>query len=132
MQWDDSPNGGFTTGTPWLAVNPNYTYINAASQVNDPDSVFSYYKQLIKLRKDHEIIIDGSYKLLLPEDENIYAYTRTLEDQKLLIICNFTKETLELPEELKVMKAQAKDVMIRNYKNESESLRPYEAVVYWI
>lgn len=129
---DDSPNGGFTTGTPWLAVNPNYTYINAANQVGDPDSVFSYYKKLIQLRKDHEIIIDGSYKLLLPEDENIYAYTRNLGDQKLLILCNFTKETLELPEELKAMKSQAKDVMIRNYKDESKTLRPYEAVVYWM
>ena len=130
MQWDDSENGGFTTGTPWLAVNPNYTFINAASQVNDPDSVFSYYKKLIELRKNNKIIVYGSYDLLCPDDEKIYAFTRTLGDEKLLVICNFTDETLEIPEDAAALKKAAKDVMISNYSEASDTLRPYEAVVY--
>ena len=130
MQWDDSENGGFTTGTPWLAVNPNYTFINAASQVNDPDSVFSYYKKLIELRKNNKIIVYGSYDLLCPDDEKIYAFTRTLGDEKLLVICNFTDETLEIPEDAAALKKAAKAVMISNYSEASDTLRPYEAVVY--
>ena len=130
MQWDDSENGGFTTGTPWLAVNPNYTFINAASQVNDPDSVFSYYKKLIELRKNNKIIVYGSYDLLCPDDEKIYAFTRTFGDEKLLVICNFTDETLEIPEDAAALKKAAKAVMISNYSEASDTLRPYEAVVY--
>lgn len=130
MQWDDSENGGFTTGTPWLAVNPNYTNINAASQVNDPDSVFSYYKKLIELRKNNKIIVYGSYDLLCPDDEKIYAFTRTLGDEKLLVICNFTEETLTLPDDVATLKKGAKDVMISNYGEPSDTLRPYEAAVY--
>ena len=130
MQWDDSENGGFTTGTPWLCVNPNYTYINAKSQVNDPDSVFSYYKKLIELRKNNKIIVYGSYQLLCPEDEKIYAFTRTLGEEKLLVICNFSDEAPELPKDVAALKKAAKDVMISNYSEVSDTLRPYEAVVY--
>ena len=126
MQWDDSANGGFTTGTPWIQVNPNYTKINAAAEVNDPDSVFSYYRTLLSLRKQHEIIVYGSYELLLPEDPSIFAYTRTLGNEKLLTVCNFTDQTpdFEIPEEF----ADAA-CLISNYKEAAQKLRPYEAYV---
>ena len=97
MQWSDAPNAGFTTGKPWLMVNPNYVTINAASQVGDPDSVFSYYKKLIALRRNSpwsEVIVYGDYTLLAPEDESVFAYTRKTEKQQLLVVCNLTaKET---------------------------------------
>ena len=130
MQWNDSKNGGFTTGTPWLSVNPNYTYINAESQIHDPDSVFSYYKKLIELRKNNKIIVYGSYSLLCPDDEKIYAFLRTLGEEKLLVICNFTSETLALPSDVAEQKDMAKDIMISNYAEPSDTLRPYETVVY--
>ena len=90
MQWDDTPNAGFTTGTPWIMVNPNYTGINVADQLARPDSVFHFYQKLIQLRHTHEIIVYGSYDLLLPDDPQLYAYTRTLGGEKLLCACNLT------------------------------------------
>ena len=90
MQWDDTPNAGFTAGNPWIMVNPNYTRINAADQLARPDSVFHFYQKLIRLRHTHEIIVYGSYDLLLPDDPQLYAYTRTLGGEKLLCVCNLT------------------------------------------
>lgn len=92
MQWDDSANAGFTTGEPWLAVNQNYTKINAKDELADPDSVFHYYQKLIALRKSHDIIVYGKYELWMPEDAHIFAYTRTYGDEKLLVVCNFSEE----------------------------------------
>ena len=92
MQWDASENAGFTTGTPWIAVNPNYKKINVADQLKREDSVFHYYQKLIRLRKENEIIVYGKYELLLPDDENIYVYVRTLGNQKLFVVCNLSKE----------------------------------------
>lgn len=89
MQWDDGEEGGFTTGVPWIRVNSNFKEINAVSAVKDPDSIFNYYKKLIELRKNHQVIIYGEYGLLLEEHPEIYAYTRTLEEQRLLVILNF-------------------------------------------
>lgn len=133
MQWDDSENGGFTTGKPWFAVNPNYSKINAKSQVNDPDSVYSYYKELIKLRKENDIIVYGTYDLLCPDDEKLYAYTRTLGDEKLLVLCNFSQDEIEVPQEIKDMISANKGILISNYKDgQADTLRPYEAVVYKI
>nr|MCR4924219.1 alpha-glucosidase C-terminal domain-containing protein [Lachnospiraceae bacterium] len=130
MQWDSSKNAGFSSGKPWFRVNPNYLTINAKSQVNDPDSVFNYYKKLISLRKEKEIIVYGSYELLCPEDENIFAFTRTLNNDHLLIICNFTDKELTMPYELEEMVRKASSVLISNYKDASKLLRPYEALVY--
>lgn len=133
MQWNASENGGFTTGKPWLLVNPNHAYINAEKAVSDPDSVFAYYKKLIQLRKENEIIVYGTYELLCPDDEKIYAFTRTMDGEKLLVICNFTGETLELPEDVKTVKREAKEIVIQNYKDMEavkDVLRPYEAIVY--
>ncbi len=92
MQWDDSPNAGFTTGTPWLAVNPNYPEINAAAERADPDSVFHYYRRLIDLRHTEPAVVDGDFTMLLPHDERLYAYTRRLGATELLVIGNFTSD----------------------------------------
>lgn len=134
VQWDDSENAGFTTGTPWIMVNPNYKEINAKEQLSREDSVFHYYQKLIALRHSNDIIVYGAYELLLPDDSAIYAYTRTLGDEKLLVICNFKKEeqSFTMPEEFSG-KDQA-EVLISNYKDvkwaQELTLRAYEAVVF--
>lgn len=130
MQWDDSANAGFTTGTPWIMVNPNYKEINAREQMKAPDSVFSYYRKLIALRRQERIMVYGSYQLLETDSESLYVYTRTLDQEKLLVICNFTKDeqTYMVPETF--VKA---GVLISNYGREQVQekllLWPYEAVV---
>ena len=128
MQWDASENAGFTTGTPWIAVNPNYKKINVADQLKREDSVFNYYKKLIRLRKENEIIVYGSYELLLPEDENIFAYTRTLDNQKLLVVCNFSKSE----QKFDFSGYENAKVLISNYNRDAREdgiLKPYEATV---
>ena len=130
MQWDDSAYAGFSTTNPWIMVNPNYTKINAKDQVNREDSVFKYYQKLIKLRHESELIVYGTYDLILDDDKDIYAYIRTLGDEKLIVYCNFSENTreVELPEEF-----VNKKVLISNYSdakaNQKITLRPYEAIV---
>ena len=130
MQWDDSAYAGFSTTNPWIMVNPNYTKINAKDQVNREDSVFKYYQKLIKLRHESELIVYGTYDLILDDDKDIYAYIRTLGDEKLIVYCNFSENTreVELPEEFTNGK-----VLISNYSdakaNQKITLRPYEAIV---
>ena len=130
MQWDDSAYAGFSTANPWIMVNPNYTKINAKDQVNRKDSVFKYYQKLIKLRHESELIVYGTYDLILDDDKDIYAYIRTLGDEKLIVYCNFSENTreVELPEEFTNGK-----VLISNYidakVNHKITLRPYEAIV---
>ena len=130
MQWDDSAYAGFSTANPWIMVNPNYTKINAKDQVNREDSVFKYYQKLIKLRHESELIVYGTYDLILDDDKDIYAYIRTLGDKKLIVYCNFSENTreVELPEEFTNGK-----VLISNYidakVNHKITLRPYEAIV---
>ena len=131
MQWDASDNGGFTSGTPWLQVNKNYKTINADAQVNDPDSVFAYYKKLIALRHTNEVMVNGVYDVLIPDHPQIYAYTRTLGDKQLLVLCNDSDTNVAIPAELQEKIHAAKNILIQNYKDTDEStLRPYEAVVY--
>ena len=131
MQWDASENGGFTSGTPWLQVNKNYKTINAAAQVNDPDSVFAYYKKLIALRHTNEVMVNGVYDVLIPDHPQIYAYTRTLGDKQLLVLCNDSDTNAAIPAELQEKIHAANNILIQNYKDTDEStLRPYEAVVY--
>ncbi|MDK8183972.1 alpha-glucosidase [Paenibacillus sp. UMB4589-SE434] len=91
MQWDASANGGFTTGSPWLGVNPNYTDINAEAALQDTNSIFYYYKELIRLRKQHPIMVYGAYSLYLENDENIYAYSREWEGKEWAIVLNFAR-----------------------------------------
>ena len=129
MQWNDGENAGFTTGTPWIKVNPNYKDINAESQVKDPHSVFSCYKRLVQMRKEYPVFVDGRFRLLLEEDENIFAYERQTAEQTLLVICNFYEKTLEMP-----LQDSCKDMelLIGNYEDmtKPEVLRPYEARIY--
>lgn len=96
MQWDDSAYAGFSTANPWIMVNPNYTKINAKDQINREDSVFKYYQKLIKLRHESELIVYGTYDLILDDDKDIYAYIRTLGDKKLIVYCNFSENTREV------------------------------------
>lgn len=131
MQWDASDNGGFTSGTPWLQVNKNYKTINAAAQVNDPDSVFAYYKKLIALRHTNEVMVNGVYDVLIPDHPQIYAYTRTLGDKQLLVLCNDSEKEVGVPTEIEEKIAGAQGILIQNYKDvKAGVLRPYEAVVY--
>lgn len=131
MQWDASDNGGFTSGTPWLQVNKNYKTINAAAQVNDPDSVFAYYKKLIALRHTNEVMVNGVYDVLIPDHPQIYAYTRTLGDKQLLVLCNDSEKEVGVPAEIEEKIAGAQGILIQNYKDvKAGVLRPYEAVVY--
>ena len=143
MQWDDTENAGFTTGAPWLGVNPNYTEINARSQLQDENSVFHYYKKLIHLRKENSIFVDGDFTLLLPEDENIFAYVREYEGRKLLVAANFTDKEVECPllkewgvpaDEDGAAKSRDNGVklLIHNYNNlpSQQKLRPYEAMIW--
>ncbi|ESL04456.1 oligo-1,6-glucosidase [Catonella morbi ATCC 51271] len=131
MQWDDSKNAGFTTGNPWIAVNPNYTKINAKEQIAREDSVFNYYKKLIALRKEYEIIVYGDYNLLLPEDKDLFVYERSLDGKKLLVACNFSEKEREFD----FSPVKNGKVLINNYEGfslENKKLRPYEAaaVIY--
>jgi oligo-1,6-glucosidase len=135
IQWDDSEHAGFTTGTPWLRVNPNYKEINAEQALADSNSVFHYYRNLIQLRKQNPIMVYGSYDLILPDHEYIYAYVRRYEGQTLLVMLNFSSENpvFELPSEWSYTE---KKLFIHNYEvNDEESLeginlKPYEARVY--
>ncbi|MCB9286492.1 MAG: alpha-glucosidase [Lewinellaceae bacterium] len=132
MQWDDSENAGFTTGTPWLPVNPNYTSINVKRQEDDPNSCLNYFRKMVKLRKENPVLVYGAYELLLPDHEQVYAYTRTLGDAKMLVLLNFSAENAEiqLPAGL-----ETGEVLINNYDSVEAagaevSLRPYQAVIY--
>ena len=133
MQWDDTPNAGFTTGTPWFTVNPDYKEINVAEQEKDPESILNFYKKLIRLRKEYPIIVYGSYKMLYPTHEAAVVYERVQDNEKLLIACNFSAEGQEL-EAPKEFVENAAELLISNYPvaeiSEKLSLRPYEARVY--
>ena len=126
MQWDDSANAGFTTGTPWISVNKNYTQINAKAALEDKDSVFYYYQKLIRLRHQYEVIVEGVFHGLLEDNDDIYAYERTLGNEKLVVACNFTNK--EVPCEL--FEENKGEELITNYKNHVEGiLQPYETRV---
>lgn len=130
MQWDDTENAGFTTGIPWIKVNDNYKTINAKSQVDDPDSIFNCYRKLVSFRKEYPVLVDGSFKLLLAEDENIFAYERKNADETLLVVCNFYGNTVKMP---LTEETEGMELLISNYKETEDSsvLRPYEARMYY-
>ena len=119
MQWNREENAGFSTGEPWMRVNPNYEKINVEDALSRKDSVFYTYQKLIALRKQMEIIVYGDYELLLPDDPNLYVYTRTLGEQKLLVVCSYADKTVsfDLPEEFAGSK-----VLIDNYAGSGCSL----------
>ena len=131
MQWDDSPNAGFTRGTPWIRVNPNYTEVNAAAAMADPDSTFYYFQKLIRLRKTHPVIVHGRYELLEKDDPALFIYTRTLDDAQLLVMCNFKEQTRKWTMPAGFAGAQ---VLISNtgrtqQAEQTITLQPYEALV---
>ena len=116
-------------------VNPNYTKINAKEQVSRHDSVFNYYKKLIALRHTEDVIVYGTFELLMPDDESVFAYTRTLDGTRLFVACNYSRNTVsvEVPSDFAGQKAE---LLISNYEGQGETpaavLRPYEAVVWKI
>lgn len=131
MQWTDEKNAGFTTGEPWIKPNPDYTEVNAKAQIHDPDSVFSYYKRLIALRREHKAISYGSFTALEAGDENIFAFVREYEGEKLIIILNMSSRSIPaaLPKEAGLGHCE---LLAANYTGTPEtmkSLRPYEAIV---
>ena len=138
MQWNDKKNAGFTEGTPWIMVNPNYTEINAEKEMADPDSVFHYYRKLIALRRSSEwsdLIVYGHYELLAPEDPYVFAYIREYEGQKLLVICNVSDEKVpfQVPESVSWQKSER---LIGNYEKQELArkmeMKPWEAMVWSI
>lgn len=130
MHWDDSPHAGFTTGTPWLPANPNYEEINAQVQVHDPHSVFAHYRRLIELRHAHPVIVDGDFTMLLPDHPTVFAYTRRLADQELLLVANCGTEDMpeiDLPDGW-----DDAELLLGNYADGAgsrtpSSLRPWES-----
>ncbi len=132
MQWTAGTSAGFTTGTPWIGVNPNYPQINVEAALADPESVFWYYRDLIRLRREHPVIVDGHYELLLPDHPTVYAYTRTNADTRLLVLLNFgtDRAALAWPDGFQPGEAE---LLLGNYPAELDTalnLRPYEARVY--
>ena len=135
MQWDATEHAGFTSGTPWLPLNDNHTTINVVAQEEDPNSCLNYFRQVVKLRQDNPVLVYGDYTLLLPEHEQVYAYTRMEGPAKMLILLNFSDQeaALTLPDGL-----VPDQVQINNYQGEpnwnaqSTTLQPYQAVVYTI
>ncbi|TGG92417.1 alpha-glucosidase [Natronospirillum operosum] len=129
MQWDSSPNGGFTSGTPWLAVNPNTEWLNAEQQRRDPNSVFAFYQQLIRLRAEHSSLVHGHYDLELPTHDQVYAYTRTGTDDRYLVLTNLSDE----PADISACKVdlEAAERLLGNLDDNGQpsTLRPWEARV---
>lgn len=131
MQWDDSANAGFTEGTPWMKVNPNYTEINAQASLDDENSVFYYYKKLIALRKKYDIFTSGVYDPLMEDSPDLYSYTRTNGNEKLLVVANFYDREIPyiMPEEYQ----SQGEILIHNYDDITDGiLRAYEAMMVYI
>jgi glucan 1,6-alpha-glucosidase len=128
MQWTAGDNAGFSDAKPWLTVNPNHTEINAEAALADPDSIFYYYQKLIRIRKELDVIRCGSFTLLCPEDENVFAYTRDTDKAHLLVVCNFSAQAqpFQIPEAFR--EAQ---VLLANYDGTAEDLRPYETMMLY-
>ena len=131
MQWSAAPNAGFTTGTPWIGVNPNYVTINAEAQENNPDSVLCFYRRLIALRRELPIITEGEYTLLLADHPQVFAYQRSWQGQRLYVICSFSAQTFDAPEILPYCGGR---LLLCNYvpDGDAQTLRPYEARVYLV
>ncbi len=137
MQWDKTENGGFTTGTPWIAVNPNYIEINAREQLLRRNSVFQHYKKLIAMRHHYEIIVYGHYQLLLAEDPDLFVYTRDLDEHRLLVVCNFSGHNrIYVPDEVfryaEVLIHSGPGIEDCAPREENGILRPYEAYVLYL
>ena len=131
FQWSNAKNAGFTTGTPWIAVNPNYVNINAAKEETDSNSCLNYFRKLVKLRKNNPVLVYGNYTLLDTDNRAIYAYLRTGEGQKMLVLLNFSVHTartrIQIPSS--DLKLTLSNLSKEGRKTDFE-LRPYEALIY--
>lgn len=129
FQWNSSENAGFTQGTPWIKVNPNYTKINAADENKDPNSCLNYFRKVVSLRKNNLVMVYGRYNLVDADNPNVYAYTRQLDGKNILVILNFTAKDASVTTGFDLSKAK---VLIQNYNTliNQNHLRPYEAIVY--
>jgi len=129
FQWDAQKNAGFTTGMPWIKINPNYTTVNADQQEKDPNSILNYFRKLVRLRKNEPTLIYGKFQLVDESNTAIFAYTRELNGKKLLILLNFTSKNASAKTEINLKTAK---VLMNNYTTQStsEELRPYEAIIY--
>lgn len=129
FQWDATANAGFTTGTPWLKVNPNYTTVNVAAEDNNANSCLNYFRKIVKLRKDNPVLIYGKYTLLDGDNPDVYAYTRELDGRKILVLLNFKDKAASVKTGLDMSKAK---VLLGNYPTASPNgqLQPYEAAIY--
>ena len=136
MQWDETDEAGFTTGVPWMPVNPNYKVINAAAQIGDEDSVYNYYRKLISLRKEHPIIVNGDFELVGEDDADVFVYLRHWKDQILWVACNFTDRMQKIVSPSSNHAEYRKwHVICDNYSPSGDAfekdqieLQPYEAV----
>lgn len=129
VQWSAEPNAGFTTGTPWISVNPNYTRINAAQQEQDPDSILNFYKKAIALRKELPVVRHGTYAEHFHSDKDLYIYSREGVTQRLLVVCSFADRPLamKVPKGFDMGKAA---LVLCNYETPEKLLMPYECRVY--
>jgi oligo-1,6-glucosidase len=127
VQWDASPNAGFTTGTPWLQVNPDAATWNAAAQRDDPRSVLAHYRRLIALRHENRVVALGRFSMLLPDHDEVYAFTRSLGDEVLLVVCNVSRTPQPLAELLP--EAVGAELVLGNLEDAGPTLRPWEARV---
>jgi len=130
MQWDDRSHAGFTDGIPWLPVNPNYVTVNAATQLDDPDSVFHHFRKLIKLRHDHPVVVDGRFALLLPDHEQIWVLTRTLDEQILMMIANCSSDPASVPPDAIPDLSGARVLLTTHGDSTSLELEPWESRIY--
>lgn len=132
IQWDDSANAGFSEHKPWLKVNPNYVQVNVASQEVDADSELNYFRQLTKLRKENLTLIYGAYSLLLAEHKQVYAYTRTLDDETILVLLNFSERSanITLPWDLSEAELMLANDKTLDFNQANCSLSPYQALVF--
>jgi alpha-glucosidase len=134
MQWSGDKNGGFSEGNPWMKVNPNYESINVEAQLKEEDSILAFYKKMIAVKKENHIFTYGIYDLILPEHEQIFAYTRTLDNEKVLVVTNLSTKPAEAA--LEEIKVDSEGLLLNNYQVDSHSLvnkitlQPYEARVY--
>ena len=126
MQWDASENAGFTTGTPWIGIADNYKAINAAAQMDAPDSIRSFYKTLVALRKKMPVISAGKIEFLYPDNADLLAYRRYDGETELLVLCNLREREIAKP--LPVGWTDA-EKLLGNYPDTADTLRPYECVV---
>jgi glycosidase len=139
MHWNDSPNAGFTDGEPWIKVNPNYKEINVEESLKKSDSILNYYKKLIKLRKNNLVFVYGYYQPILENDPQIFAYFRELDEDRILVILNFSGESAKFTLDTTIKEKisdNISELLISNYKVDQESsigemyLRPYEVRIY--